>query len=61
LALDATAGEVPEARYRLGKCLLKTKKVQSAREEFEKLIQAKDEFWSPLARNELKLIPGVVP
>ena len=46
--------ESAEARYRLGKCLLKEKKKAQAKKVWEELIEMKDSFWSPLAQNEIQ-------
>ncbi len=43
-----------EARYRLGKALLKEKRNAQAKEIFLELVGRKDPFWSPLARQEVK-------
>jgi len=43
-----------EARYRLGRSLVKDKRVAQARAVFLDLIERKDPFWSPLASNEIK-------
>ena len=48
--------ESAEARYRLGKCLLKEKKKAQAKKVWEELIGMKDSFWSPLAQNEIQAI-----
>jgi tetratricopeptide (TPR) repeat protein len=56
LLLDAAAPESPEALYRIGKCLVREKKWQAARDEYDKLIRLNDTFWSALAQNEIKLL-----
>lgn len=43
-----------EARYRLGKALLKDNRRGQAAEVFRELAERKDSFWSPLARAEAK-------
>lgn len=43
-----------EARYRLGRSLVKDKRLAQAKAVFQDLIQRNDPFWSPLATNEIK-------
>jgi len=43
-----------EARYRLGRALIKDKRKEQAKAVFTDLINQNDPFWSPLARNEVK-------
>ncbi len=52
-----SAGEpAAEARYRLGKCLVRLHRNSQARKVWQDLVQMEDSFWSPLAQNDLKLI-----
>ncbi len=52
-----TDGEpAAEARYRLGKSLLRLQRNAEARRVWQVLVQMEDSFWSPLAQNDLKLI-----
>ena len=45
-----------EARYRMGKCHLSLKEPSKAEQVWTTLIAQKDDFWSPLAKNELRLV-----
>lgn len=56
LKAGLTGESVAEARYRLGKCLLRMSRKSQAKKVWQDLIQMEDSFWSPLAQNELKLI-----
>lgn len=56
LALASTAAGHAEARYKLGKCLLSLRQPAAAKRVWEELVRGKDEFWSPMAANELKIL-----
>jgi len=56
LALDNAYSDSAEARYRLGKCLSRVHQPTQARKIWEELVGMKDTFWSPLAKNELRLM-----
>jgi hypothetical protein len=50
------ASDAPESRFRFGKCLVQLKKKEAARTELQKVVDAKDLFWSPLAQSEIRLM-----
>jgi len=50
------AKDIAETRFNLAKCLLQLKDVEGAKKEWQEVASLKDEFWSPLAANELKLL-----
>jgi tetratricopeptide (TPR) repeat protein len=54
LLLDPAAADSAEARYRLGKALVKIRRPQEAIKVWQDLANQKDPFWSPLASNEIK-------
>ena len=54
LLLDPKAEVSAEARYRLGKALVKMRRPQEAIKVWQELANQKDPFWSPLASNEIK-------
>jgi tetratricopeptide (TPR) repeat protein len=56
LNLDSNARESAEARYHLGQCLIRMKRPAQAKKIWEELAQMKDNFWSGLAQNEIKLL-----
>ncbi len=45
-----------EARFRLGKCLVKEKKREEARQVWQEVVGMKDAFWSPMAQSEIKVL-----
>lgn len=45
-----------ENRFYLGKCRSKMKDTKGAIKEWREIASQKDEFWSPLAENEIKLL-----
>ena len=57
LKLDPAAEGVPEAKFLLGKCFFRTKRKAQAMQIWNEVVQMKDPFWSPLAQNEIKLLP----
>ncbi|NBT58684.1 hypothetical protein EBT16_07875, partial [bacterium] len=56
LKLDPTAKDVAETRFNRGRCLSQLKDLEGAKKEWQEVASLKDEFWSPLAVNELKLL-----
>jgi tetratricopeptide (TPR) repeat protein len=47
-----------EAKFRLGKCYLKSKKKDLAKKQWQEVVDSKDPFWGPLAKSEINLIGG---
>jgi tetratricopeptide (TPR) repeat protein len=53
---EPAAKDVAETRFNMARCLLRMKDVEGAKREWQEVASLKDEFWSPLAANELKLL-----
>jgi len=45
-----------ESKFNLGRCLYQLKDIESAKKEWSEVATFKDELWSPLAENELKIL-----
>lgn len=56
LKLDPDAKDKAESRFYLGKCLFRMKDNKAALKEWQEVASLKDEFWSPLAESEMKLL-----
>ena len=54
--MNPEAKQTAESRFRLGKCWISQKNPESARQEWAKVIDLKDSFWSPLAKSEIQLL-----
>lgn len=55
-AVAPSAPSHAEARYKLGKCLLTLRQPAAAKKVWEELVRGRDDFWSPMAANELKIL-----
>lgn len=58
ITISPELGKSADLKFRLGKAYFKTKQKERARKQWEELVDLKDETWSPLASNELKLLDG---
>ncbi|NBX76129.1 MAG: hypothetical protein EBQ92_06205 [Proteobacteria bacterium] len=56
IKMDPAGKDISETRFNLAKCFLQMKDLESAKKEWQEVAALKDEFWSPLAVNELKLL-----
>lgn len=56
MKMDSDAKDIAETKFNMARCLIKLKDVESAKKEWEEVAALNDEFWSPLAANELKLL-----
>lgn len=56
LKLNPEAKDKAESRFYLGKCFFRMKDNKSALKEWQEVASLKDEFWSPLAESEIKLV-----
>lgn len=56
LLRDPTHSDHLASRYRMGKCLVTMKQTEKARTIWQDLVERQDSFWSPLAKNEIKLM-----
>lgn len=56
LRMNTDSKQGAESRFRMGKCWLAENKPEAARQEWQKAVDLKDSFWSPLAQGEIKLL-----
>ncbi len=56
LRMNPESTQAAESRFRTGKCFLTENKKEAARQEWQKVVDLKDSFWSPLAQGEIKLL-----
>lgn len=56
IKIDPSAKDIAETRFNNARCLIGLKDVEAAKKEWQAVADLKDEFWSPLASNELKLL-----
>jgi tetratricopeptide (TPR) repeat protein len=56
LRMSPDSKQAAESHFRMGKCWLMEAKPDAARQEWQKTVDLKDSFWSPLAQGEIKLL-----
>lgn len=56
LKMSLEPGQKAESQFNLGRGLLNLKDIEGAKKEWGEVASLNDEFWSPLARNELKML-----
>ncbi|MFM8270021.1 MAG: tetratricopeptide repeat protein, partial [Pseudomonadota bacterium] len=56
IKIDPAAKDLSESKFNLARCFMHLKDVEAAKKGWQEVVASKDEFWSPLAANELKLL-----